>query len=228
MVLAFKVFEVVEEMNFATIASKLKNYKMVEIEEINGREVETGFEIVSLEERDGKLVGNVIESFIVSLSYKGEEFRAPVSVSTLFEFYRYRDRILLIIAAKKPRANRIASIFSTILSARKAAILEAQIPAETLKALHEERPGSTKVVFFDGVKLPGVDKLSLYGEQLADTTLYSEYLKLGKVWYVVFEAEEGIVIGVTRNCVVTFFSKIDIDSALDYIREKIIPLTVKP
>ncbi len=228
MVLTFKVFEVVEKTDLTTIALKLKNYKMVEVEEVNGKEVEVGFEVTNLREKGGSLLGNFVESFIVSLNYRGVDFRAPVSVSTFFEFYGYDGRLLLIVAAKKLRANRVASIFSTILSARKDAILEAWIPAETLKALHEERPGSAKVIFFDNVKLPGVDKLSLYGEQLADTTLYNEYLRLGKIWYVVFEAEEGMVIGLTRNCVVTFFSKIDEDSALKYVKEKIIPLTVKP
>ncbi len=228
MVLTFKIFEVVEEFDLATIASKLKNYKLLEVEEIDGREVEVGVEVRDLEMSEGRLVGVVEESFVISLRYRGEEFRAPISVPTRFEFYPYEDRLLLIIAAKKPRANRIALLFSSILSAKKSAILEAQIPAETLKTLHEEKPGSTKVVFFDNVKLPGVDKLSLYGEQLADTSLYNEYLKLGKVWYVVFEAEEGLVVGITRNCVIVFFSKIDEDTALDYIREKVIPLTVKP
>ncbi|RLE66158.1 MAG: hypothetical protein DRJ38_02350 [Thermoprotei archaeon] len=228
MVLAFKIFEVVEELDLATIASKLKNYRLLEVEEIDGREVEVGVEVTDLKAVDKSLVGVVDESFIVSLRYKGEEFRAPITVSTRFEFYPYEDRLLLIIAAKKPKANRLALMFSMVLSAKKTAILEAQIPAETLKALHEKRPGSTKVVFFDNVKLPGVDKLSLYGEQLADTSLYNEYLKLGKVWYVVFEAEEGFVLGVTRNGGVVFFSKIDENSALEYIKEKIVPLTVKP
>jgi len=228
MVSAFKVFEVVEDVDLATIAFKLKDYRLMKIEDVNGREVEVGVEIRDLKLNKGCLTGVVEETMIASLNYKGEILRTPISLRTLFEFHPYRERLMLIVAAKKNRANRIASLFSSILSARKTGVLEALIPHENLKAFYEEKKSSAKVVFFDNIRIPGVRKLSLYGDQLANTALYNEYLKLGKVWYVVFEAEEGIVVGVTRNCVITFFSKIDYDDALKFIEEKILPLTVKP
>lgn len=227
MVLPFKVFQLTEPLDLGEIAFRVKDYRLLEVEEVDERGVEVGSRIVGVDLSKEGLRGVWEENFILSLNYRGEEYRAPISVSTPFEFVPFKDRTFLVIAAKKARANRIASQISTILSARRGAVIEAYISDATLRQLHESRPGASRVIFFDNVRIPGVDKLSLYGDQLVDSSLYNEYLKLGKVWYVVFEFEEGVVVGITRNCVVTFFSKIGVEDAFDFIREKILPLTEK-
>jgi len=228
LVIAFKVFEVIEPKDLDLIASKLRGLRLVEEEEVDGRVVETGVVVRDLDFGEGVLRGIVEESFIVSLRYRDEYIRVPATVEAPFEFYERGERLFLIVEAKKSRANRVAGLLSQIIADKKNAIVEAYLPHEALKALHEENPGGTRVIFFDDVKLPGVKKLSLYGEQLADTRLYQEYLKLGKIWYVVFETEDGLVVGVTRNCVVTVFSRVDPEIALDVVKEKIIPRTQPP
>jgi len=58
-----------------------------------------------------------------------------------------------------------------------------------------------------------------------DTELYHDYLEHGEIWYVVFEVQKrGIVVGITRNCVVTLFSKSTIEEFMDYILEDILKL----
>jgi len=222
--LAFKIFEVLEPRELDVIASKLKDYRAVEVEEVDGREVEVGWRVVELKWSEGSLVGYIEESFVVEVSYRGEVLRVPASTNTYFEFYPYEGRVFLILMAKKRRANRLASLLSVVLAARKDAIVEARIPAEKLRVLHESRPGSARVIYFDDLRTPNVEKSALYGEALADTELYQKYLDLGKVWYVVFEAGEGLVVGVTRNCVITVFSRVDESIALDFIKDSIIPL----
>lgn len=228
MVISFKVFEVVEPRDVGLIASKLKGLRLVEEEEIDGRLVETGLVVRDLELSEGGLKGTIEESFVISVRYRDEYIRVPVTVESPFEFYEWRERLFLIIEAKKTRANRLAGFISQVIAARKNAVVEAYLPHEALKALHEENPGGTRVIFFDEVKVPGVKKLSLYGEQLADTELYQEYLRLGRIWYVVFETQGGIVVGVTRNCVVTVFSRVDPEDALAVVKEVIIPRTQPP
>ncbi len=225
MVLPFKLFELTEPLSLEEIAHRIKGFRLEEVAEVGNREVELGSRVRELGRQGEALRGVFEESFLVTLKYRGEEYKVPISVETVFEFYPYTDRMMLTVAAKKARANRVAAQLSSILSARKDAVAEAQITAETLRQLHESRPGATKVIFFDGVRIPGVDKFSLYGEQLADTSLYQEYLKLGNIWYVVFELEENLVVGVTRNCVITIFSKMGLDDGFEVVREKIVPLT---
>jgi hypothetical protein len=133
--------------------------------------------------------------------------------------------LLLVILEKKRTANNIANQLSKILFISTGSIVEAKILPETLRKFHEANPEDTKVIFFDGVDIPNVDKLSLYGSQLADTALYNEYLTHGTIWYIVFKSRKyGIVAGVTRNSVVTAFSEVKPREFLEYIKEEIFPL----
>lgn len=224
MVLALKMFEVAEPLTLEDIALRLKDYGVEEVEEVEGKEFEVGFRLTELSREGDVLRGVYEESFVISLRYKGEEFRTPVTRRTEFRFLKKGERLFLVIAAKRGRANRLATTISAALSARRGAILEAHIPREEFRKLYEERPGSVKVVVFVNVRLPEVDKLTLYGANLSDSGLYNDYLRVGEPWYAVFEADEGIVIGVTRNCVITFFSRIDPEDAFAFVEQKIMPL----
>jgi hypothetical protein len=80
-------------------------------------------------------------------------------------------------------------------------------------------------VFFDQVDIPSVSKLSLYGEGLGNTALYNDYLTHGQIWYAVVKSRKfGYVVGVTRNSVVTCFSKTDLPEFKRYLKEEIHPL----
>ena len=73
--------------------------------------------------------------------------------------------------------------------------------------------------------IPGVEKLCLAGSDLVDSQLYPDYLAHGQIWYVVFEAQKrGLTMGITRNSVVTLFSKSTKDDLIDYIREDLLTL----
>jgi len=83
----------------------------------------------------------------------------------------------------------------------------------------------TKILFFDDIDLPNILKLSLYGEGLGATKLYNDYLGHGKIWYaVVKSAKYGYVVGVTRNCVVTVFSRTELPDFKRYVKQEILPL----
>ena len=91
--------------------------------------------------------------------------------------------------------------------------------------MHESNPQATKLIWFDQVDIPGVEKLCLAGSDIADTELYQEYLKHGKIWYVVFEVQRrGLVVGISRNSVVTLFSKSTIADFIKYVQEDILKL----
>lgn len=224
--LTFKSFVVAEPLTLDEIAAKLRGYGVVEIAELEGREVEVGFRVTDLQRVEVGLKGVFEESFVVSLRYRGEELQVPVSIGTEFWFSELEGKLFLTVAAKKARANRVASRLSSAIAAgkRKGVVLEALIPEKAFRRLYEGKPEAVKVVVFTGVRLPDVGKLTLYGNQLASSGLYSEYLKLGDVWYAVFEADEGLVVGVARNCIVTFFSRLDPVDALNFVRDRILPI----
>jgi hypothetical protein len=91
---------------------------------------------------------------------------------------------------------------------------------EQIELFHEDNFEDTKIIFFDDVNLPNIKKLSLYGSDLRDTSLYVEHLKHGKIWYIVLKSKRhGSVVGVTRSGVVTIFSKATRDDFLGYVKE---------
>ncbi|MBS7625008.1 hypothetical protein KEJ29_05470 [Candidatus Bathyarchaeota archaeon] len=233
MVLPAKVFEIKEEVNLFFAAQKLKNFREEEqYTTVSGETINLVSEILDLK-IDGETISGVFSrDFVRSRIYKRKIIETPVTEESPFWIKKFGDRYFLIVLApstarglKKLLTNYVANKISKILFIKPNVILEVEIPHENLKALHESNPQATKLIWFDNVDIPGVEKLCLAGSDLTDTSLYQEYLRHGKIWYVVFEVQRrGIVVGVTRNCVVTLFSKSSVEDFVNYIMEDILPL----
>ena len=217
MVLASKIFLITEENDPANIIAKLKVLK-------RERE-EDGFKlfdsIENITEEGGIIKATYFQDYLIPIKHHGQVTPQPATSEVPVVFYSYKRRTFLIVLEKKSRANRIANMLSKELFIDMGKIVEPGIDAETLRSFAEK--GNGKVIFFDNVDIPDINKLSLYGESLKDTSLYNEYLKHGKPWYIVFSSGE-LAVGLTRNCVVTMFSKATRDQFLEYILDSIIPL----
>ncbi len=226
MVLTCKIFLVRKENNLNILTMKLKGFKRELEEEVGGGRVKLVTEIRDLKINDKGLTGYLYRDYIFKYFFRGETKFAVATRKTKFIFHIYNEELYLVVFDKKIRANAVSNNLREALLLEPGGIVEAKITHETLKTLHEENPEATKVIFFDDVDIPNINKLSLYGPSLRDTSLYNEYLSHGKLWYVVFqEKSQEIVLGVTRNSVVTVFSKIDEETFEDYVLRKIIPLT---
>ncbi|MEM0049788.1 MAG: hypothetical protein QXW39_04545 [Candidatus Bathyarchaeia archaeon] len=233
LVLPAKVFEIKEEINLFFAAQKLKNFREEEIyKTASGETVTLISEILDLKFGEEMISGIFCRDFIRSRIYRRKIIETPATEESPFWIKKFGNRFFLIVLApstarglKKLLTNYVANTLSKILFIKPHAILEVEIPHEKLRALHESNPQATKLIWFDNIDIPGIEKLCLAGSDLADTSLYQEYLRHGKIWYVVFEVQKrGIVVGVTRNCVVTLFSKSSTEDFVNYIMEEIIPL----
>jgi hypothetical protein len=157
---------------------------------------------------------------------------APVTEEAPFWIVSSKKKTFLVVSSpsvargvKKLLTNYVANKLSKVLFINSQGILEARIPHETLRQLHESNPQATKLIWFDEVDIPGVEKLCLAGPDLVDTKLYHDYLEHGKIWYVVFESQKrGIMVGITRNCVVTLFSRSTTQEFINYILEDFLKL----
>lgn len=231
MVLVAKIFDVIGRGDISTFAQKLKNFREeLPYQGSKGEHILT-MEIVDLKLEGDALSGIFSKDFILTRYYKRGLVETPVTEEVPFWFRRYKGRTFLTVLApskargvKKLLTNYVANKLSEILFIKAGGIVEARIPHETLKKLHESNPQATKLIWFDNVDYPGVGKLALAGSGLADTKLYREYLQHGKIWYVVFETKEGLVVGITRNCVVTLFSRSELKDFISYIFDGILPL----
>jgi len=233
MVLPAKIFEIKEETNFGLMAQKLKDFHEEENYETNdGKTVTLVTEILDLSLKENIVSGVFSADFMRRRYYRRNLVEAPVTEEAHFWVTRFENRAFLIVVApsvargvKKLLSSHVANRLSKILFITPRVIVETKIPHETLKTLHESNPQAIRLIWFDQVDIPGVDKLCLAGSDLVDTQLYLDYMAHGQIWYVVFEAQKrGLTMGITRNSVVTLFSKSTKDDLINYIREDLLQL----
>jgi len=233
LVLPVKVFEIKEKVDAGLLLWKLKDFREEEVyKPESGKNVTLLTEILDLQSKGGLVTGIFSKDFMRERSYRREIAESPVTEETPFWITTSNKKAFLIVSApsvargvKKLLTNYVANKLSKALFINAQSILEVRISHETLKQLHESNPQATKLIWFDDVDIPGVEKLCLAGPDLADSTVYREYLKHGKIWYVVFEdRKRGIVVGITRNCVVTLFSKSSTDEVIKYVIDDLLQL----
>jgi hypothetical protein len=232
MVLVAKIFEFKESLELPLIARKLKDFGEEEPYEHGGKRTKLSAEIVDLKLEGDSLAGVFSKDFVLSRYYKRGLVETLVTEEVPFWVKLFKGRTFLVVLApskargvKKLLTNYVANKLSEILFIKTGAIVETKITHETLKKLHESNPRATKLIWFDGVDIPGVGKLALAGSGIADTKLYRDYLEHGKIWYVVFKIQKReLMVGITRNCVVTLFSRAKQDEFLDYVFDEILPL----
>jgi len=231
-VLVAKIFEVREPLELGVIARKLKDFGEEEPYEREGKREKLTMEILDLKLEGDSLVGIFSRDFVLSRYYKRGLVETLVTEEVPFQIKRSKGRTFLVVLApskargvKKLLTNYVANKLSEILFIKTGAIVEVKITHEILKELHESNPRATKLIWFDNVDIPDIEKLALAGSALADTKLYREYLEHGRLWYIVFEVmKRGLVVGITRDVVVTLFSKASVDEFINFVLEEVIPI----
>jgi hypothetical protein len=231
-VLAAKIFKFKEDAGLDLIARKLKDFQEEEPYEREGKKIKLTTEVLDLKLQADTLSGVFSRDFVLSRYYKRGLVETVVTEEVPFWISRSKGRtFLVVLAPSKARGVRklltdfVANKFSEVLFIKSGAIVEGRITHESLRELHESNPKATKLIWFDDVDIPNIGKLALAGSGLADTKLYRDYLEHGKIWYVVFEIQRrGAVVGITRNCVVTMFSRMEWKDFIDYVLKDVLPI----
>jgi hypothetical protein len=225
MVLAGKVFLVRENFDMDTLAEKLKAFRIETDTSVEEKEFKLVSEITDLSAGKGSLEGKFSFDSVFIVPHRGEAVPVPRTYEAPFSFNMQNDRMFLTVYDKKNRANNIANEMSKAVFMSLGQVVEARIDPETLRKYHEANFEATKVIFYSDVDIPNISKLSLYGAELGNTSLYSDYLTHGKLWYIVFKSKAyGYVFGLTRNCILTGFSKMEMSEFGSFIRAEILPL----
>lgn len=228
MVVAGKIFWLSEPLQIAEIAQRLGDYQTEEDYREGDYEFKLITEVIGLLPKGNMLMGVYSHDYVLHVFHRGKVVPTPRTIEALFSFASQEDNTYLTIVEKKRSANFVANKLSEILFEKVGNILEARIPPETLKKFHLKNPEDTKITFFDNVDIPNVNKLSLYGPDLINTSLFEDYGKHGDLWYVVARSREyGYVVGVTRDVSVTIFNLADKEKYLEYVAKEVYPLIVK-
>ena len=225
MPLAAKVFEVKPETSLEELADKLRDYRIVDERSEEDRRFELVTEVKDLDLRGEMLEGVFSRDKLILVNQRGQRVPVLKTVEARIIFRRLGDLTLLTVVQEKHFANAVATLLSHHLFLSYKAIVEARISPEVMREFHERNPEGTKVIYFDGLDFPEVDKLALYGPSLKDTSLYEEYLQHGNIWYIVFTVSgTNKVMGLTRNCVVTSFIRMPESEFIEYIHGIVHPL----
>ena len=225
MVVAGKIFKLSDKLSIEELASRLQGYRTEEEYEEGDYKYTLVTEIVGLTIKNKNLKGVYSHDYIIHVFHRGKVVPLPRTIEAIFNFTELKDTTLLTIVEKKRLANFIANKMSEINFGKAGFIVEARIPPETLRDFHLKNPEDTKITFFDNVDIPNINKLSLYGPDLINTTLFEDYCKHGDLWYIVARANKyGYVVGVTRDASVTVFNLTDKEKYLEYVRTEIYPL----
>ena len=228
MVVAGKIFKLSEPLGLDEVASRLENYHFEEDYEEGDYKFTLLTEVVSLLPKANMLSGVYSHDYVIHVFHRGKMAPLPRTVEALFNFTQVEGTTFLAVVEKKRVANFIANKLSEILFDKVGRIVEARIPPETLRAFHLKNPEDTKITFFDNVDIPNVNKLSLYGPDLINTSLFEDYTKHGDLWYVVARSKEtGYVVGVTRDASVTIFNVADKNKYVEYVAKEIYPIILE-
>ncbi|MCW4045272.1 MAG: hypothetical protein NWE94_07130 [Candidatus Bathyarchaeota archaeon] len=228
MVVAGKIFKLADPLALNEIAARLANYRFEEDYEEGDYKFTLLTEVVGLLPKENMLNGVYSHDYVLHVFHRGKTAPLPRTVEALFSFAQAEGITFLAVVEKKRLANFIANKLSEILFDKIGGIVEARIPPETLRAFHLKNPEDTKITFFDNVDIPNVNKLSLYGPDLINTSLFEDYTKHGDLWYVVARSKEtGYVVGVTRDASVTIFNLADKDKYVEYVAKEIYPIILR-
>lgn len=228
MVVAGKIFRLSEPLSIVEIASRLEDYHAEESYEEGDYKFALLTEVVGLLPKGNVVRGVYSHDYIIHVFHRGKVAPLPRTVEALFSFAQREGITFLTVVEKKRIANFIANKLSEILFEKMGIIVEARIPPETLRGFHLKNPEDTKITFFDNVDIPNVNKLSLYGPDLINTSLFEDYCKHGDLWYVVARSKEyGYVVGITRDSSVTIFNLTDKEKYIEYVAKEIYHLIIK-
>jgi len=228
MVVAGKVFKLSESLSIADIAERLQDYRVEEEYEEGDYKFTLVTEVTGISPKAGMLRGVYSHDHVMQVFHRGKVIPQPHTIEAVFCFAEQKGTTFLTVVEKKRVANYVANKLSELLFEKVGGIVEARISPETLREFHLRNPEDTKITFFDNVDIPNVNKLSLYGPDLVNTSLFEDYGKHGDLWYVVARSKEsGYVVGITRDTSVTIFNlpETEKEKYLEYVNKQICPLT---
>lgn len=226
---AGKVFVSTEHMSLPDVSAALEGHRVEEEYKEGDFELTLLTEVANVSLVEDTLTGLYSYDYVVHNYHRGKMLPSPVTKEVLFAFNEHGGRLYLTVVDKKEVANRLANRLSEIVFGEMGVIVESRILPETLKKFHMENPESTRVIFFENMDIPNINKLSLYGPDVVDTRLFKEYTAMGDPWYVLTRSKKhGHTVGLVRDGSVTIFNTVDQGEYLRYVREEVIPMTQPP
>ncbi len=224
-----KIFLQQEDESFEDMAEKLKGWR--EVETFEGDE---DFELLANIEEvgydDEELQGTYLYDSVVQHFWRGTHSTTPFTTAAPFVFTEQDGQKFLIVMAPKRVANRVANKLSDIIYGVQGAIVEPVIRSDRFEKF-QDGTEATKIMLFDDIDIPNIDKATLYGGDggnVQQTNIYGDFVAHGRPWYMVAKTKaKGWTVGIVRDGTVVVFNTIDKEHFIEFLKEDIFPMTMR-
>jgi hypothetical protein len=222
-----KIFLYVEDLELPELHKRLKGWREVELYEVPDERFDLLTNIEELHYDEEELVGVYKYDRVAHHSWRGVDRWTPFTVEAPFLFTEQEGRRFVIILAPKDVANRAANMLSMILHEEQGTIVEPTIRSDSF---NEFRGGTeaTKIMLFDDIEIPNMDKTTLYGDNVAQTDFYGNLVGIGRPRYMVGKTKKrGWTVGIVRDAAIVVFNTVDEGSFIEFLKDKILPMTYR-
>jgi len=177
--------------------------------------------VEDLEAGDHYVNGVYVYDYVLVNTHRGTVVNTPVTRGVPFRFFEKDGDLWLVVIVSKAIANVIAVALAGICAVD---VREASIFASEMNSFLKVNDNA-KVVLFDNLDIPGVDKNTLYGSELVQTNLFKEFSGRGSPkWVVTEEKVSGYTIGLGGDVGVTVYNNVELNEYLKLVEQDIIPL----
>lgn len=179
-------------------------------------------------ELDQDLVGLYQTDSVDHKIFRGRESIQPYTTEAPFLITEYEGKLYLIVLIRKAIANKVANTISLILHEELGAMTEPRINPERLREFCEKSE-AIKVLLFDEIDIPNLDKTTLYGLNVVQTDMYGKFVDSGLFRYTVMKMStaEAFTVGLVRDGTVVIFTSVDSSQFIEFIKDKILPLIIR-
>ena len=225
MPMSAKIFLYQEDVALKEIAEALRTWREEETFEAPGEDYGLLANVENVEYDEDELHGIYMYDSVTVHTWRGAVRPTPFTTEAPFVFTEQEGQRFVIVMAPKGVANRVANRLSTIIHGEQGAIVEPMIRTDNFNDF-QAGTEATKIMLFDDIDLPNVDKGTLYGENVQQTDLYGNFVAHGRPWYMVSKTKQrGWTVGIVRDGTIVVFNTVDGEAFVEFLKEKIFPMT---
>ncbi len=222
-----KLYLYTPEYEPSEMVKKLEGYNKETIEMYCTENIALGTRIINVEVSHERVMGFYEKDAVEIKQYRGVDRATPYTKSAKFIFFMEEENPYLVVLGNKGLADTIANELSILLHEQTGYILEPILNLRGIRELYE-RGEATKVIFFDDVEIPNLDKATIYGTNLIQTDFYGRFIDVGNPWWVIYKHRSTeMVVGIHKKALICIFSTCTEAEYLEYITENVVPLVLR-
>lgn len=225
---AGKLFIYREDLNITEIGENLNEFREEELYDFEDFQTTLIKDIAKVRVfEDRELTGAYRYDLVDTREHRGQTKYTPYTTRAFFTIWEQEETTWLLVLAAKKVANKVANELSLILHGAMGTFVEPRLNPEKLRDFCVQSE-AIKVLLFDDLVIPNMDKATLYGLNVVQTDLYSQFVNEGLFRYSVTKlGQDDHTIGIVRDGSVCIFNRVDTDQYIEFIKERILPLILR-